>query len=630
MLNREQIKYIEENIDKESIERIAKKLSIKTKRLKKELARINLKPAKKEPKPFVLSFTPPSISKKNRVIVVLLAFIVVFLSALCYMNSLENDFIWDDEYLILLNSQIKSFSHFFDAFKTYVGYGSGNVNNFYRPLQELSNMLDYSIWKENPKGYHLTNLVLHSLTAGAILFFVFYITGNLFVSFFTGLLFGVHTINTEAVSYVAGRADSLYALFFVLSIVFYIMFANKLLQHNKKISLYILSLICFTLSIFAKELALILPVLILLYLFVILRGRIPGPTFRFLTKTVTGYGALILMFGAMRNSALHGVNAPVSVFVRVPLFARVLTFFKSILVYFELLIYPHGLHMERRISISTSLFHPVTLISFIMVVVIIWFGFWMLKRDRTVSFFIFWFFVSLLPVSNIVPINSLIAEHWVYTAQIGFFAVILMLFYQLSERFLKHKILKAGGVVLLCIPVCFYMYRTIERNKDWKDEITFFKATLKYNPTNSKVHLNLGNTYYENEMFDEALAQYNKTIELRKDYFEAYGNIGSIYIRKKDFKKAKEYLKTAISMKPEFAIAHYNLGYIYYNERKLEESEKELKLAAKHFPSLYAAHNLLGRLYLRKKNKPEAKRQFQISLKIHPGQPEIQKLVNKL
>ena len=83
---------------------------------------------------------------------------------LSYVNSLKNGFIWDDEYLILLNSQIKSITHVKDVFTTYVGYGSGNVNNFYRPLQELSNMIDYFLWAEDPLGFHLTNVILHGRT----------------------------------------------------------------------------------------------------------------------------------------------------------------------------------------------------------------------------------------------------------------------------------------------------------------------------------------------------------------------------------------------------------------------------------------------------------------------------------
>ena len=110
---------------------------------------------------------------KNKVIFGFSLFLVFIITFLAYSNAIKNDFIWDDEYLILNNSQIKSFSHIKNIFKIYIGYGSGNINNFYRPLQELSNMADYFLWGKDPAGFHLTNIVLHSLNASLLLILIF-------------------------------------------------------------------------------------------------------------------------------------------------------------------------------------------------------------------------------------------------------------------------------------------------------------------------------------------------------------------------------------------------------------------------------------------------------------------------
>ncbi|NQT22131.1 MAG: tetratricopeptide repeat protein [Candidatus Omnitrophica bacterium] len=622
-------KYILENINKYSVKLIAKKLNIKYKKLKKEIKNLNIKPTESN-KIAISPYLPTSINRKNRKIVSLLVLIIVVFTMLSYVNSLKNDFIWDDEYLILLNPQIKSFSHIKDVFKTYVGYGSGNVNNFYRPLQELSNMIDYFLWAEDPIGFHLTNVILHSLTAAVLFLFIFYITNNIFVSFFTGILFGVHPINTQAVTYIAGRADSLYSLFFLLALVLYVRFCNSVALSKKNVKLYLLSLLFFAFALLSKELSIILPLILLTYLYILLKGRITTRKFNFLVKTWLGYIILLIPYAVLRTNAVGSVKLAPSIFAKVPLFYRIITFFKTILIYLGLLFFPHGLHMERRIQVARTLNESFAFFAFLTVVAILFCGFWMLKKNRTVSFFIFWFFITLLPVSNIVPINSLIAEHWVYMAQVGFFVIIFLCLYNIYTKFLTTKLLKISGMALLCVVVFFYMFATIERNKDWKDEITFFKATLKYHPNNPKLHLNLGNTYSEKGMKDEALAEYNEALRLRKDNYIAYGNIGSIYIGKGNFVKAKENLTKAIDIKYDFPMAHYNLGRIYYHEGNLGKAKEELSLSLKFQPSLYIAHNLMGKVYIKENKKDVAKKHLESSLKIYPDQPEEARILRTL
>jgi len=629
MLNEEQIKFIKENMNKHSIKWIAKELNIKRKKLKREIKILNITPAKNKkiaPPPYL----PVSINRKNRKIISLLILIIVAFTVLGYVSSFENGFIWDDEYLILLNPQIKSFSNIRSVFTTYVGYGSGNVNIFYRPLQELSNMIDYFLWAEDPIGYHLTNAILHSLTAAVLFLFIFYITNNIFVSFFSGILFGVHPINTEAVTYIAGRADSLYSLFFLSALVFYVRFCNSVALSKKNVKLYLLSLIFFAFALLSKELSIILPLILIIYLYILLEGRIITKKFNFLVKTCLGYIILLIPYAALRTNAVGSVKLAPSIFAEVPLFCRIITFFKTVLVYLGLLLFPHGLHMERRIRVAYSLNESFAFFAFLTVTAILFCGFWMLKKNRTVSFFIFWFFITLLPVSNIVPINSLIAEHWVYMAQAGFFVIIFLCLYDIYKRFLISKALKISAVALLCTIVFFYMQATIERNKDWKDEITFFKATLKYHPNNSKLHLNLGNTYSEKGMREEALAEYHEAAKLRKDFHTAYGNIGSIYIEEGNLVKAKENLTKAIDIKYDFPMAHYNLGYLYHLEGNLEKAKEELSLSLKFQPSLYIAHNLISEIYIKENKKGLAKKHLESSLKIYSDQPETLSMLKNL
>jgi Flp pilus assembly protein TadD len=569
-------------------------------------------------------------SKKWQVIVMC---IVIFCVAfLVYANTLKGEFIWDDEYLILNNSQVKSFIHLKNVFKTYVGYGSENINNFYRPVQEISDMIDYFLWGEYPLGYHLTNVLVQAMVAVMVFIFLLYLSENLMISGIAALFWAVHPVHTEAIAYIAGRADPLYGLFMLLSLVCFIIFAQRSRSGTKTMVIYGLSIVFFVLSLLSKEIIIAMPILIFLYMFFFLKGTEKDHLYRKLKWSWVPYAAIVLIYVWLRLTVLSFSDiAPPSAFNKIPLVFRLLTFFRTIIIYVKLMIFPVGLHMERQIAITKSIFHPSALIALGFIVAVVWAAVKTYKHDRLVSFGIVWFFANLLPVSNLIPINSFLAEHWIYMASIGPFLLVGIGAYRLyNERLSGQKILRVGLLVLLAAILVLYGRATMIRNLDWKDEISFFNSTLKYHPKNARLYLNLGNTYYEQGQIESAIEQYRKAIDINKGYAVAYGNIGSAYLHKKQPDKAEEYLEKAISLKNNYPIAHYNLGIVYFQRRKYQEALTELKVATEQLPQLYQAWNMIGRAYIRMKNPEEAKKAFQRSLQIMPKQPAIQQALKKL
>lgn len=144
--------------------------------------------------------------------------LIVVLTFAVYANSLQGEFIWDDKDLIVDNSYIKNWSNL-DTNLTkdffYRSQDKGKVG-YYRPVITLSYMLDYSLWKQNSSGYHLTNLIFHVLNSVTIYLLVLLLSGSLICSLLVSLLFAVHPIHTESVSWIAGRTD-LIASFFLFS-----------------------------------------------------------------------------------------------------------------------------------------------------------------------------------------------------------------------------------------------------------------------------------------------------------------------------------------------------------------------------------------------------------------------------
>jgi tetratricopeptide (TPR) repeat protein len=338
-----------------------------------------------------------------------------------------------------------------------------------------------------------------------------------------------------------------------------------------------------------------------------------------------------VVYGYLRLTILSFADiAPASVFNKIPLLYRLLTFFRTVVVYLKLLVAPVGLHMERSISISKSLFAPSSLLALLLIAAIGWAAYVLYKKNRLASFAIVWFFANLLPVSNIIAINSFLAEHWIYMASIGPFLLVGMAVAWGYKKIPDKVWFRLPYAVLIAMTLLVYMRMTTIRNQDWGDEISFFNSTLKHHPRNARLYLNLGNTYYENKQIDKAIEQYQKAISINKKYAVAYGNIGSACLHQGQVDKAEEYLTTALNLKDNYPIAHYNLGIVKFKKKLYKQSIEQLTIATKQLPQLFQAWNMLGRTYLRVGKVEEARQAFSRSLMIMPKQPDIRRALGRM
>ena len=622
-MNDTQKRYIEEHFRKKSDKEIAKDLGIANNAVRNTMKSMGLKRTKDEELQVKKRDSHANEGPRtNGWINLLCIFTIITVVFIAYANSLQNDFVWDDEFLVRDNAFIRSFSHIKDIFTSYLASSSGNVNNFYRPIQDLSYMTDYFLWGYDPKGFHLTNVLLHAICAVLVYILFLRILSDYKAPFLTAVLFGIHPINTEAVTYVAGRADSLYLLFFLLSFILFLKTVQSLERHSKmEYGLYILSLFCYFLSILSKEIGIILPLILILYHAVFLKN---SPVHAAGRKLYLPYFVIFVLYLFLRKTALDFSSfSPSFAMAKYPLYQRMLTTSKAIAVYLRLLILPFGLHMERNVKVARSLFEPGAFSSLLILVVIFFGVLKAYKKDlKSIFFASMWFFAGLLPVSNIVPINSFIAEHWVYLSAIGVFAIAGMGMVRLLKSGHFFKIMS----ILVCIgAVFFYIFLTIDRNKDWRDEVTFFKDTIKYAPNNERLHLNFGNTYLEHGMKREALEEYKRAIELRPNNDIAYANIGSVYISEGRLNEARINTEKALSINPRFPQALFNLGVIYHSTGNMKAAEESYEKALELHPDFLNCHMNLASLYLKKGEIEEAKKHWREALRINPNEKEARR-----
>ncbi len=513
--------------------------------------------------------------------------LVIAIGVGVYFNSLNGAFLWDDEELVKGNAYTKTFSHVVHILAKGAVPVSIEKFPFYRPLQMLTYTADYSLWKLDVRGYHLTNVILHILVALCILWLVFLLFGDPLLAFLTAAFFVAHPIHTEAVSYISGRADPLAALFMLLTFIFYI----KDLTVPMALS-YILALL-------SRESSLILPVLLLFYHYLPGQSREGGtlptqPTGRGCTfkgrldkNSILTFGSITIMYTIARFVLFRNLlpHAQTTAFERLP------GFFVALTTYVRLLILPFSLHMEYG-NRTFPLLDPQAISGIVIFCFLVFFLIRM-RRSSLTTFSLGFFLIALLPSSNLYPLNAYMAEHWLYLPSIGFFLILAKGVRSLYAK----KSLEGIAISLVLILISFYSSLTILQNRYWREPIPFYERTLAFAPESTTVHNNLGILYSEAGRHGESIAAFKRAITADPKYADAYYNLGKAYgSQRRYYESLGAYLKV-IALRPSFARAHNALGVIYIAMGKFEEARAAIEKAVDIDPRDAMAHNDLGIAY---------------------------------
>lgn len=520
--------------------------------------------------------------------------IILIIGIIVYANSFGNEFVWDDDYLVVNNTFIKDWRCLNKIFSSNLFGGSWGDSSFYRPIQSLTLLVDYSFWHLNPFGYHLTNTLLHIANAILIYLLAMYLFRVRGAAIFTALLFLVHPVQTEAVTYISGRADPLMTLFLLLSSIFFIK------------ALYIGSLSCFILALLSKEVSLIFPILLLIYC--LLEGK---KIFKKRVLSLAGYFLISIIYLLVRVFILNFLQTATS---DTPLFTRIIISCKTFAHYLGFIVFPFGLHMERQLDIKGSLLEPDIWLSLVLLILFIFFASKTAKRSKITSFGLWWFLTSLLPTSGIFPINAFLAEHWLYVPSVGLFLAISSYAVEISNR----RYQKISPVIFILILTAFSML-TIRQNTVWKDKEKLYKHILKLNPQSSRAHFNLGSTYGEKNLDDEAILEFKKAIELKSDYVDAYVNLGYAYQKKGKVDEAVRIFKKAIEVKADSYLPYYYLANLYNDTSRATESIELYQKALKLKPTNPDIYFDLGRAYDKTNNNDGAIKAYQRCIELSPS-----------
>jgi len=454
---------------------------------------------------------------KNKI----LALAVACLTLAVYSNIITAEFVWDDQITVVGNKAITSFSNIDYVFTNEFAKMAGWAGKTYRPIQELSYIIDYALWKYNATGFHLTNVLLHIACSIALFYLIYFLTGSGAIAFISSAFFGIHPLNTEAVSYITGRSDPLYLLFFILAFLFYL--KARGLDQRRYIMRYLASLCLYGFSLLSRETALMLPLLLFAYEWISTKER------RNFYKPLP-FVFLAVLYGIIRQAVIK-IEAPsLQTF---GILETILTDIKIISQYLSLLVLPAGLHMERRIPLTGSP-DSQSVIGFCLLAAILLLLARVKSRRKEVIFFSLWFILLLAPYMNIVKLNALMAEHWMYGAGVGIYVLIAFAMIPPGHKSIAAK----KTTAFFAATVIFFLgASSFVRNFDWRDEPSIYLNTLHYTKS-ARVMNNLAIYYQKQNEYDKAIELYKMAIAINPRERLYHESIATLYMKKGDLNNA--------------------------------------------------------------------------------------------
>ncbi|MBW2975596.1 tetratricopeptide repeat protein [Candidatus Woesearchaeota archaeon] len=551
--------------------------------------------------------------------------VIILVTSFAYIGILKNGFVWDDHQFIEGWGLTRSFWNIPSVLK---GATPPEHTGVYRPLRGLFYMISYKLWKLNPPGYHFQSMMIHLICTVLVYLIAVQITKKKTIGFMASLLFGTHPIHTEAVTPAASGFDLIGIVFFLASFYLYLKAES---EGNKAGWIYPCSAVFAALAFFTYELTLTLPILIVFY--DICFKRIKKESLYRRIKRYSPYliSAMVYLFIRFFILDIWGKGG----YFAGSFYLTMLTMSKAFLKYIYLVIFPFSLNFNHKISsgilsyvvtdmnreavIAQSVLDFNILSSIAVIIALLAIMMKGIKKFPLVSFCIGWFFIGLLPVSNIIPQLVVLSEKYLYIPSFGFCLLFSYLTYNLySSISKKNKLMGKAIAVLFAFVVISYTITAIERNKDWRDDLALWSKTAERSPESAFAHNNLGWVLHLKGEKGPALEEYEKALKINPRLFEVYYNIGLIYQSEGKNEIAIEYYKKAISINPDYALPYHELGKAYYEQGMNEPAIEEYKKAISINPGFKEAYYNLGNAYHALGDIDHAMKEYRKALAIDP------------
>lgn len=522
------------------------------------------------------------LRKGDRVATLIAVFLVLVAAGFAvYGSSLDNDLFWDDNEFFLNNTYVHDWQYFPKFFSENVIAGSGILSNYWRPLLLTVFALEWHAWGDWAPGWHVVNTCFHIADAFLVFLLLLRLFRRRIPVFLASLVFLLHPVQTESVSYANSLGDSLSVFFILIGALLYL--HARLRDTKRPLVFYALSSMAYILALLSKETAIVLPGLIVLLEIFLPDKNSFQVRLRSAFLRLAPHIALALSYIILRATILNFQNTfnlynQANIFTS-SLWVRLLTFFRSYLTYVTLIFWPAELRMERSVPFITSLSGPLVILGALLLVSTLFLIIYLYRKLPEASFGLLWFLICLAPTSNVlVPINGVFYEHWLYLPLAGFgFALFSFLAY-LYQRFPIRAHIRVISACLLFALFVGLSVRTVYRNAEWQNAITFYEQTIRYNPESYRIWNNLGMAYADANRPEDAERAYLSAVSLDPSVAVAYHNLGNQYLALRRIEDAEENYLLALEKDPGFLFTYPQLLNLYQAQnRKADFDELLLK-----------------------------------------------------
>ena len=557
--------------------------------------------------------------------VFLAASILVLAGIAAYLNSFAGVFVFDDKPCITENRSIRQLWPLGDVLFPPRELEVVGVSG--RPLLNLSFAINYALGGDNPWGYHAVNLAIH-LLAGLTLFGIVRRTLRrpllqdqfgahaTILALAVALLWTVHPVQTESVTYVVQRAESLVGLFYLATLYCVLRGATGGQQKTWYATAAVICLFGMT----TKEVMVTAPVVILLYDRTFLAG-----SFREALRQRTGlYLALAatwsaIVWGLISSDFHHGTTGfavqdftPWSYLATQP---------GVILHYVRLAFWPVGLCFDYNWPVIRDV--EEVLLPGMLVTASIGFTCWAVWKRPPLGFLGAWFFLVLAPTSSLVPIQDAAFEHRLYLSLAAISAAVVLVAYAFLQESVRSNRLPRTRARKLELGLLFVVAvalagLTIRRNRDYFSDLALWRQTVEQAPDNPRANHNLGQPLVDSGRMDEAIRCYQKAIALKPNLAQSHYCLGNIYVVQDRLEEAIVEYQAAIEAQSDYSEAEINLAGALAKRKRPQEAQPHFERALKLAPDNAEVHNNFATALIQLGKLDEAVIHFKKALELKP------------
>ncbi len=507
---------------------------------------------------------------------------------------------FDDDFLIVNNlQQLKNWDNLTKIF-TDNSFLSDAVYGFYRPLQTLTFMIDAHLSSNNLFVFHITNLILHIITTFLLYKLLLKLKLNVNISSSLSLIYAINPLFISTVSWLPARGDLLLTLFTLASFINFIEFLN-----TRKILHLIFNIIFFTLALFSKETAVILPLIFIIYY--LFKKNLTNIKHLFLPITL--WLVIGLIWFNLRNSSVTEFPEN-QIFGLIPFFENIPTFVE----YLAKFIIPIKIDLLPIYSLTN------TIIGLIILLLLI-FSLIKFKKIRTYLIFgLLWYLLFVFPgtlYSRNYPLSVQFYQYLDHRAYLPIIGILISVGYLLQE-IIPQKLNRNYTIYSMVITILFAIITFINL-KYYKNPEIFLTKAIEQNPQSSVANFLLANYFKDNLKYNDAIDYYTKALKINPNYPEALNNRGILFALQNKLNLALKDLNKAIKLSPDIPDGYYNRAMIWETSGKIDEAIIDYKKALKTRPNDKIILLSLSNLYLQKKEFQQSQKILNEILKIDPN-----------